>query len=737
MKRRLVLMTALTAIATVAGVQGAKADQETYANWTGVSPSTAASATDTDDKTVYLYNVDEKAFLTRGGRWGTEAVLGGMDDLVLPFTVVSNSGSYRLQTSATRTDVSSSSNYYLGFTGTTNVSNDGTPSAYDKYNYFTDISATSYSNWTTFTVSEVSSNSNTYRFSQTVESSWGTNQTAGTYYLQGTQERNSNSTSTEGRNNYVTCTTTASDEGTTWKLVTLKEIKEYAEKVTSISVAADPVTYVIADPDYARNDNAISNWKNNSNSSLSQGWAQTATNQSYYVGNGLADNQAAGQDNYGGTMAANIYGAGKIYQNITTSNLPVKGWYEVSCNVFTTDATANTVKLYASVASSTTYTVDKTKYAEKYAQYGVSSPSTYLESAQTVNTTYTDDNGNTNYLYRVICAVYIDEENSSLQSLQIGVDATNASSTAWTVVDNWQMRYLGNPESIVIIDETKTSADYLVNQNKGTDNNALTTKSTVYMHRSLTAGKWNSLVLPFDLSANAITSKFGSGTVVAEFKGATDENNPRVLHFESASSIKKGHLYLVKPTIGEPSNGSDVTVTSSHDSNLKLTDNFYRFESVNFGGEGATFPDVVKDNITGKEIYTGETNLEFIGTYIQKIDCVKTGSYFLTAASQQDGSGSDGLWNYLMPGDKCNMRGLRGWLSPIDAAQTTDAKFYIHSIYGDVTPTEIDGVRLDPVVRPAAQGIYNLNGQRISNATTTDGLAKGLYIVNGKKVAVK
>lgn len=730
MKRRLVLMTALTALATVVGVQGAKAEQQTYSGWTGTTPATAAAASTTDEKTVYLYNVDENAFLTRGGRWGTEAVLGGADELVLPFYVVTSGSSYRLQTQAGRTDVSETKDCYLGFTGTTKTNT--TPSVHDQYNFFTDIQTSNgndLSSYITYTFSQVSGETNTYRLYVTLSST--------NYYVQGTKTKNSNSTSTEGRNNYVTATTTSTESGTTWKLVTLKEIKEYAEKVTNISVEADPVTYVIADPDYARNDNAISNWKNNSNSSLTQGWAQTSTNQSYYVGNGLADNQAAGQDNYGGTMAANIYGKGKIYQDITTSNLPVKGWYEVSCNVFTTDATANTVKLYASVASSTTYTVGKTKYAEKYAQYGVSSPSSYLTSAQTVNTTYTDDNGNTNYLYRVICAVYIDEENSSLQSLQIGVDATNASSTAWTVVDNWQMRYLGNPESIVIIDETKTSAEYLENQNKGTDNNALTTKSTVYMHRSLTAGKWNSLVLPFDLSANAITSKFGSGTVVAEFKGATDENNPRVLHFESASSIKKGHLYLVKPTIGEPSNGSDVTVTSSHDSSLKLTDNFYRFESVNFGGEGATFPDVVKDDITGKEIYTGETNLEFIGTYIQKLDCVKTGSYFLTAASQQDGSGSDGLWNYLMPGDKCNMRGLRGWLSPIDAAQTTDAKFYIHSIYGDVTPTEIDGVRLDPVVRPAAQGIYNLNGQRISNATTTDGLAKGLYIVNGKKVAVK
>lgn len=745
MKRFSLFQMTLLGLLTVGGVQGAAAQslgdgQATYSGWTGTTPATAAAASTTDEKTVYLYNVNENAFLTRGGRWGTEAVLGGSDDLVLPFYVVESSGSYRLQTQAVRTDAESSSSKtnYLGFTGTSTANT--TPSVHDQYNFFTDIptnNGNDLSSYITYTFSSVSSATNTYRISLTLDNT--------TYYMQGTQTRNSNSTSTAGRTNYVTVTTTSTDAGTTWKLVTLKEIKDYAEKVTGISVNADPVTYAIADPDYARNDNSISSWKNGSGVSLTQGWAVAASSTSpsseswtYYVGNGLADNKEAGQDTNGGTMAANIYGQGKIYQTVTTTSLPRKGWYEVSCNALTNDGT---VKLYASVAGSKTYTTTHTQYADKLIQNGITiSPATFLRAAQLIDSTQTDDNGNTTNLYRVICAVYIDETSSgsgTLQSLEIGIDATSASSDAWTVVDDWQLRYLGDPTSIVILDETKESADYMSNQNKGSDGSALTEKSTVYLHRTLVANKWNSLVLPFDVSAQAITSKFGSGTVLAEFKGATNEDRPHVIYFENASSIKKGQLYLIKPMVGEPSNGSDVTVTSSHDSNLTLTDNFYRFESVNFGGADTTFPETVKGD-TGKEKYEGETNLQFIGTYYTKRNCVKAGSYFLYAANQQDGSGSDGLWGILSSGDKGNMRGFRGWLSPIDDTQSAaKVSFHIFGIDGEEEVTAIDGIELEPTVRPAAAGIYNLNGQYVSDGTLTEGLPKGLYIVNGKKVVVR
>jgi hypothetical protein len=60
-----------------------------------------------------------------------------------------------------------------------------------------------------------------------------------------------------------------------------------------------------------------------------------------------------------------------------------------------------------------------------------------------------------------------------------------------------------------------------------------------------------------------------------------------------------------------------------------------------------------------------------------------------------------------------------------------DFKLYRVSL----TPVSIDGVNVDSKV---PMNIYNLNGQRVrTNATSTEGLGKGIYIINGKKSILK
>ena len=53
------------------------------------------------------------------------------------------------------------------------------------------------------------------------------------------------------------------------------------------------------------------------------------------------------------------------------------------------------------------------------------------------------------------------------------------------------------------------------------------------------------------------------------------------------------------------------------------------------------------------------------------------------------------------------------------------------------TTTSISFTELAPEAIQAirANGVYNLNGQKVAN--TTDGLPKGIYIVNGQKTIVK
>ena len=47
----------------------------------------------------------------------------------------------------------------------------------------------------------------------------------------------------------------------------------------------------------------------------------------------------------------------------------------------------------------------------------------------------------------------------------------------------------------------------------------------------------------------------------------------------------------------------------------------------------------------------------------------------------------------------------------------------------------VETVTIDGAVPVARQGVYSLDGQRLGD--TPDGLPKGIYIVNGKKVVIK
>lgn len=67
------------------------------------------------------------------------------------------------------------------------------------------------------------------------------------------------------------------------------------------------------------------------------------------------------------------------------------------------------------------------------------------------------------------------------------------------------------------------------------------------------------------------------------------------------------------------------------------------------------------------------------------------------------------------------------------SSQTEDMSLVKLAFTYDNTPTGINQVE---TVKEALQGkVYNLNGQLVG--TSTDGLAKGIYIVNGKKVIIK
>ena len=108
------------------------------------------------------------------------------------------------------------------------------------------------------------------------------------------------------------------------------------------------------------------------------------------------------------------------------------------------------------------------------------------------------------------------------------------------------------------------------------------------------------------------------------------------------------------------------------------------------------------------------------GTLID--DMLKASGYFITALPFKLDEEGD-----IKIGFRVELPKLNGQMPFID---------YFHlNFYGKQDPTAITSLVSSEVKAPA--GIYNLKGQLVRRSTTTEGLAKGLYIINGHKVVIK
>ena len=65
-----------------------------------------------------------------------------------------------------------------------------------------------------------------------------------------------------------------------------------------------------------------------------------------------------------------------------------------------------------------------------------------------------------------------------------------------------------------------------------------------------------------------------------------------------------------------------------------------------------------------------------------------------------------------------------------------DKKLSVDFGDGDIT-NGISDITVEGENNVNATGIYNLNGQKVSDGTSTETLSKGIYIVNGKKYVVR
>ena len=255
------------------------------------------------------------------------------------------------------------------------------------------------------------------------------------------------------------------------------------------------------------------------------------------------------------------------------------------------------------------------------------------------------------------------------------------------------------PEEFLVLDEDETL-----------DDNRSLTKATMVFHRTFTKGKWNSLILPVDMTADQVTAAFGKGTKLAKFN-KYDDNWIYFLPVEPDAygiMLKANIPYIINPTRQPDSVNRNYNVGSGKEKHIDGP--VYTVTGIYYGGQ----PTEMKCEDTGSSTNTGMTHY---GSYVYRQE-VPAKSYMLSKSDMVHTSKVHKVKSY------------RSWLE-----ETTPSEKTLQLIVSD-SDNSTTGIKVIEEAPQNANAIYNVSGMRM-NSSNTDNLPKGVYIINNKKVVIK
>ena len=365
----------------------------------------------------------------------------------------------------------------------------------------------------------------------------------------------------------------------------------------------------------------------------------------------------------------------------------------------------------------------------------------------------------------------------------------------WTVFDDFRLLYASKTiDGDLVLDEDRDNLDYLTSCSNTYQH------VTLHLNKSFTKDKWNGFILPVDLTRDQLTQAFGPNVRLAELHQVTDTEiqfkSIKVTDQDNDAVVMKAYIpYVIFPTkhleleqtpaytalLSNTGNTEakdvHITVKKNHidipNVSLAIDETSNKNDLSNMNTTNWTTNSCkVVDATTGSPIVSGNNKMTAYGTFARTFaptaeGTSTPGSYQITEETNEDFGkwvlinkstfieGRDDLKGcYFF--DKGDMyysatrpRGLRGfsiWFRPT-TGNTAAAKTFIDGVcvsWGETTGINSiiygdDGFESDASGSGRfAHGIYTLQGQFIgSDSSQLAGLPKGIYLVNGKKVAVK
>lgn len=253
------------------------------------------------------------------------------------------------------------------------------------------------------------------------------------------------------------------------------------------------------------------------------------------------------------------------------------------------------------------------------------------------------------------------------------------------------------PEEFLVLDEDETL-----------DDSRDLTKATMVFHRTFTTDKWNSLILPVDMTADQVKAAFGADAKIARFNRLED----KWIYFETQTEnnlhIEKNVPYIIKPT-KEPT-AVNRTYNVGGEKTKHINGLVYTVTGIGYKDQTEPLQHEDTKNTDGMIHY---------GSY-ENPTVVPADSYILHNSGNMVHTAVDHK----------NIKSYRTWLRETTPSGET-LQMRVEQNDGPST-----GIKVIEETAKNANAVYNVNGMRM-NSSNTDNLPKGVYIINNKKVVIK
>lgn len=580
-----------------------------------------------------------------------------------------------------------------------------------------------------------------------------------------------------------------------WKIITKNEYYQLFKTTPANMKSVVDASFLITCPDFRINDNDAAKWKiggeNLPNDVKSHVYFGDKIMYKTYnvIGNtkdeGFTGRTEPHQQKYGQYFYCYTKGLRgfTFYQDVQVHK---GGWFLLRCNGFSTANSSENIKQNEGPLANLFITVlgaDGKPINEKYSTATLNGIS--QADAEALGNTYDKagigkaffegkyENQVQICLDKALDGNEISDKNPVTLRIGFYVDPTDKSevdANELTAVDNFKLYYAGprrNPE--LILDEESTDLRYLTMATDEYKN------SVLHLNRKLNDNMWNSLILPVDLTWGQMKRTFGDAVKVAKLEALT-ENSVQFVTVEpkndDAPMVKAFEPYIVFPPYtqvksapytvehfytskGEDnSSWLDTNYQPSSDENNRLT------KTLKANHYDITMVSLDRDKLkqaVDLNTWVSNTQFETIDGNYGKMVC--KGTMAKTYDNGKIISGRDDLnGDYFMykgkliqvpHGNKANgekysygLKAFRCWFELKDNASAEGKPSQVSLLIDGVEDSttgiaDIHGSTDRTSYKHGIEGVFNMNGQMVRRSCSLEGLPKGMYVVNGKKIIIR